>query len=57
MYLFSFLIVVCRKGKGILIERKQSSFLFSFFVIGFRDCDDIRCVRGDTYIKLKIFVQ
>ena len=50
MYLFSFLIVVCRKGKRILIERKQSSFLFSFFVIGFRDCDDIHCVRGDTYI-------
>ena len=30
LYLFSFLTVAGRKGKRILIERKQSSFLFSF---------------------------
>ena len=43
LYLFSFLIVGCRKGKRILIERKQSLFLFSFFVVGCRDSSDTLC--------------
>ena len=52
MYLFSFLIVVCRKGKRILIERKQSSLIFSFFVVGFRDCYDTLC-KGGYIDKMK----